>query len=77
MRNIGLVAALTLAASSFAAAARADGFWRDTGIDLEPRGRRIPATQARLMPNDFGPVIDSTPESKRAKRRRLARSRAA
>lgn len=24
-------------------------------------------------PNDFGPVIDTTPESKRAKRRRLTR----
>jgi hypothetical protein len=29
----------------------------------------------KKAPNDEGPVIDSTPESKRARRRRIARSK--
>lgn len=29
----------------------------------------------RYIPNDHGPVIDTTPESKRARRRRLARAK--
>ena len=40
--------------------------------DYEPRPRKKPF---QLPPQDTGPVIDTTPESKRARRRRLARER--
>ena len=33
--------------------------------------------EGQYIPNDHGPVIDTTPESKRARRRRLARQSAA
>lgn len=41
----------------------------------EPRKPRLMQEVFRgRAPNDHGPVIDTTPESKRAKRRRLARA---
>ncbi len=36
--------------------------------------RRRPGLKTYPAPNDVGPVIDSTPESKRARRRRLAKA---
>jgi hypothetical protein len=44
---------------------------------LENYSERPPRKRARRKapPNDFGPVIDTTPESKRARRRRLAKSK--
>ena len=38
-----------------------------------PVPRRKGLAPRNSAPNDFGPVIDTTPESKRARRRRLAR----
>lgn len=45
-------------------------------ISDEPAVRRGKVHPLRdPSPNDFGPVIDTTPESKRARRRRLARAK--
>ena len=40
----------------------------------EPYYRKGPRKPKHPSPNDVGPVIDSTKESKRARRRRLARA---
>lgn len=42
---------------------------------VEPIRRRKVHPPRNPAPNDFGPVIDTTPESKRARRRRLARAK--
>lgn len=45
-------------------------------FDAPTQARKPGLMQERLRgpaPNDFGPVADSTPESKRAKRRRRAK----
>lgn len=67
MRSIvGLGAALALAGHSFQSFATPDA----------PRdAKRERPTFRASAPNDFGPVIDTTPESKRARRRRLARAK--
>ena len=39
-----------------------------------PERRKRPSFEPDFIPNDHGPVIDTTPESKRARRRRLARN---
>lgn len=44
--------------------------------DRPRRASRPRSDRPGFIPNDHGPVIDTTPESKRAKRRRLAKSAA-
>lgn len=43
--------------------------------DRNQGARSYPYSDASIAPNDSGEVIDSTKETKRAKRRRLAQSR--
>lgn len=68
MRSIlGLGAAIALAGLHVASPAI---------VDTRPdRSRRGPPDYRDPAPNDFGPVIDTTPESKRARRRRLAKAK--
>lgn len=44
-------------------------------LEPAPRPKPIRARDRKLSPNDVGPVIDTSPESKRARRRRLAKSK--
>lgn len=67
---IGLGAALALAGSIAPYDFRG---WPDDDLDRRPARRQRPPREP--APNDIGPVFDSTPESKRARRRRLARER--
>lgn len=41
---------------------------------INAKPRRKPGLKTHPALNDLGPVIDSTPESKRARRRRLAKA---
>lgn len=68
MRSIMGMGALAaaLALSSVASVSISDQ------IDRRPRKPRAPRNPT---PNDFGPVVDTTPESKRARRRRLAKAK--
>lgn len=67
MRGIaGLGAMAALAAMAFVGGP-------EIGRDPAPVPRRKGLMPRDSVPNDFGPVIDTTPESKRARRRRLAR----
>ncbi|MEO3386055.1 hypothetical protein [Mesorhizobium sp. CAU 1741] len=43
-------------------------------VDAPPRPSRPPRPARRQAPIDGSPVIDTTPEGKRARRRRLART---
>ena len=45
----------------------------NTDYQVPDRPRRKVHPLRDPSPNDFGPVIDTTPESKRARRRRLAK----
>jgi hypothetical protein len=64
MRNTYGLAAALLAASM--TSPYSDLFHTETP-------RRAPKTRP-TSPNDHGPVIDTTPESKRARRRRIAKA---
>lgn len=71
MRSVGILGAI-IAAGAVAASSREDvilseGDWTDRRPSRRVHPLRDPA------PNDLGPVIDTTPESKRARRRRLAK----
>lgn len=71
MRSISMLgAALAMASMHGGSPLFAD----DWPTDPKPRKRNPLRSPA---PNDFGPVVDSTPESKRARRRRLAKAMAA
>lgn len=71
MRSMRSISMLGAALGMASVRAGSPLFVDDWPTDPKPRKRnplRGPA------PNDFGPVVDSTPESKRARRRRLAKA---
>lgn len=60
-----------------AAMAAAGILTSNVGLRIVPEADLAPPLKPyrpKPGPNDFGPVIDTTPESKRARRRRLARA---
>ncbi len=67
----GYSAALALAAAFYGAA-----FVPAREREPEPQPRKKHRRRGPA-PNDAGPVIDTTPESKRARRRRMAKERGA
>lgn len=62
--SLGLVAAALMASIG-----------GERAFPVRPQQRRKRFFEAEFIPNDHGPVIDTTPESKRARRRRLAKSK--
>ena len=71
MRRAGIVG--TSMALAFAALGVSFGPGRDILTEEQPRRKVHPLREP--SPNDFGPVVDTTPESRRARRRRLAKAR--
>lgn len=69
MRLFGALAGM--AAAAFSMAGHTDFFDGERHHDVRPTS---PKRRRLAVPNDYGPVIDTTRESKRARRRRLARS---
>lgn len=75
MRNHPIYGLASLAALALFASPPNGGFVGEDYRPLSPRrGGRLLSTP-KHAPNDYGPVIDTTPESKRARRRRLAKGR--
>lgn len=58
-----------------AAAALMASIGGEIAFPVRPRARKSRVYAPTFIPNDHGPVVDSTPESKRARRRRLAKAK--
>lgn len=70
MRNGGHGIALALAAAAMITSLGGDPIY----AEAKRRQERDPSPRP-ISPNDHGPVVDTTRESKRARRRRLAKAK--
>lgn len=75
MRNHPILGLASIAAMALFATAPNGTFAEADNRPISPRrGGRLLSTPENA-PNDNGPVVDTTPESKRARRRRLAKGK--
>lgn len=68
MRNGGHGIALAIAAAAMITSLGGEPIYTET------RGQKREPAPRSVSPNDHGPVVDTTRESKRARRRRLAKA---